>query len=154
MGDLTNQFNFIMKKVILLLAVLVYAINMNAQSAKSSIEANAKAMQEAMENGDAEKFGSFFAEDAMFKPSGYEVIKGRQGIVSAHKPMAGSGMKLEIKTDEILDFGDYAHEMGSYKVYSPDGQVVDHGSYSTLWKKTDNGWMIYRDVVSTAVKPG
>ena len=68
--------------------------------------------------------------------------------------MADSDMKLEIKTDEVLDFGDYAHEMGSYKVHSPDGQVVDQGTYSTLWKKSSAGWKIYRDVVSSAVNPG
>lgn len=109
-------------------------------------------MEQALENKDVEEFGSFFAEDAMFKPAGKEPIEGRQAIIDTHKGFVAHGLKLNIDPDEVLAFGDYVSEIGSYEISSPDGQTVDKGYYSTLWKKSDGEWKIYRDIVSTSMK--
>ncbi len=108
-------------------------------------------MQKAIASGDVEKFGSFFLEDVMFKMSGQEPLSGRAAVTAAHKPMVEGGMKLFANTEEVLDFGDYAHEIGNYEIHTPDGKKVDYGHYSTLWKKVDGEWKIYRDIISTSV---
>ncbi len=147
-----------MKKVIVLFCAAVsMCFTMNSQGSsdvKSVIEKNSKSMQEAMENGDYDEFGSFFAEDVMFKMSGEEALNGREAVTAAHKPMADQNMKLVVQTNEVLDFGDYAHEIGSYEIHTADGQKVDHGQYSTLWKNIDGDWKIYRDFVITSAGAG
>ena len=109
-------------------------------------------MEQALENKNVEEFGSFFAEDAMFKPAGKEPIEGRQAIIDVHKGLVASGLKLNIDANEVLPFGDYVSEIGTYEISSPEGQTIDKGTYSTLWKKSDGEWKIYRDVISTSMK--
>lgn len=144
-----------MKRVFMLLcAVLLFSLTTTAQNpsdAKDQIEENSKLMHKAMKDGDFEKFGSFFAEDVMFKMSGQQPLSGRAAVTAAHIPMAEQQMELIINTEEVRDFGDFAHEIGNYEVHTKDGQKVDHGHYSTLWKKVDGEWKIYRDVISTSV---
>ena len=64
--------------------------------------------------------------------------------------MAEQNMNLVINTEEVLDFGDYAHEIGNYEIHTKDGQKVDRGKFSTLWKKVDGEWKIFRDVISSS----
>lgn len=145
-----------MKKLYLLFVFLIFSFSTNAQDsgeAKSAIKKNSEIMHESMEKGDYEKFGSFFAEDVMFKMSGQQPISGRAAVTEAHKPMAEQEMSLVINTEEIEDFGDFAHEIGNYEIHTKDGQKVDHGHYATLWKKIDGEWKIYRDVISSSVPP-
>ncbi|APG59944.1 hypothetical protein LPB144_05750 [Christiangramia salexigens] len=117
---------------------------------KSQIEKNSKQMQKHMEAGNLAEFGSYFAEDAMLKLSGFAPMSGREAITAAHKPMTEQGMKLVINTEEVMDFGDYAYEIGNYEMHNKEGMKVDHGHYSTLWKKADGEWKIYRDMVSSS----
>ncbi|GAA4319876.1 hypothetical protein GCM10023115_46590 [Pontixanthobacter gangjinensis] len=143
-----------MKRLFVLFAIILFSFSSYAQDsgdAKSAIKENSEIMHEAMKNGDYEKFSSFFAEDVMFKMSGHQPISGRAAVTEAHKPMAQQEMQLVINTEEVQDFGDYAHEIGNYEIHTKDGQKVDHGHYSTLWKKIDGEWKIYRDVISTSV---
>ena len=46
--------------------------------------------------------------------------------------MAEQNRNLVINTEEVLDFGDYAHEIGNYEIHTKDGQKVDRGKFSTL----------------------
>lgn len=143
-----------MKNSICFILLLILSFGVNAQNSselKEKIETNSAKMQEAMAAGDMEKFGNFFAEDVMFKMSGQQPLSGRAAVASAHKPMAAGGLKLMVNTEEVMDFGDYAHEIGNYEIHTPDGKKVDHGHYSTLWKKIDGEWKIYRDVISSSV---
>ena len=147
-----------MKKVMLLLfAAVLMNFSVKAQNSsevRSVIEKNSSIMQKAMEEGDYDKFGSFFADDVIFKMSGQEALNGRDAVTAAHKPMAEQNMKLVIHTDEVLDFGDYANELGTYEIHTKEGQKVDHGRYSTLWKNVNGDWKIYRDFVSTSAGAG
>ncbi|MFD1095416.1 YybH family protein [Salegentibacter chungangensis] len=128
----------------------MYAQN---SSVEEIIKENGKTMTTAMANGDAEGFGMYFAEDAMLHLSGNAPLEGRMAIIEAHRPMAEQGMKLMIDVEDVFVGGDYATEYGSYEIHSPDGQKVDHGYYSTLWKKSGDEWKIIRDVVSSSVAP-
>ncbi|PTX42416.1 uncharacterized protein (TIGR02246 family) [Christiangramia gaetbulicola] len=147
-----------MKKLMLLLfAAVLINFSVKAQNyseVRSVIERNSRIMQKAMEDGDFDKFGSFFADDVIFKMSGQEALNGRDAVTAAHKPMAEQNMKLVIHTDEVLDFGDYANELGTYEIHTKEGQKVDHGRYSTLWKNVNGDWKIYRDFVSTSAGAG
>ena len=147
-----------MKKVLFLLsAVFLFMYAGNAQisdkssaKVKTQLEENSRKMQAAIMAGNFEEFGSYFAENVMMKMSGQEPLSGRDAVVAAHKPMVENGMKLIINTDEVMNFGNYAYELGNYEIHTPDGQKVDYGNYATLWKKEKGEWKIYRDMISTS----
>ncbi|TBW28501.1 SgcJ/EcaC family oxidoreductase [Gramella sp. KN1008] len=143
------------KQFVLLIAAVFIGLSAFAQSSNSTareiVEENSETMVDALNDGDYETFGTYFAEDAMFKLSNINALNGRKAITAAHKPMAEQKMKLIIDTEEVLDFGDYIHEIGNYKIQTQEGQTVDQGQYSTLWKKVNDSWKIYRDVVSSSM---
>lgn len=147
-----------MKKIYLSFALLAICFSTSAQSVEGGdvrleLEEANRNLEKAIEEKDAVVFSAIFADDAVFKMSGYEALEGRDAILAAHRPLMEQGMKLKLNTDEILHFGDYAHMTGDYSLIASNGQQVDHGSYSTLWKKVDGKWQIYRDMTSN-VAPG
>lgn len=121
----------------------------SVSSAKEIVHENSMKMEKAMKEGDFETFGSYFSEDALFKISNHDPLNGRAAITEAHKQM--KGIKLSLNPEEVIDFGEYIYEMGSYELHTPEGEDMDHGYYSTLWKKIDGEWKIYRDVISSSV---
>lgn len=146
-----------MKTILSSFIVFLLVVNtVNAQEdsgkVKQAIMDNCKKMEQAMDQSNYEEFGSYFTKDAMMKLTGEEPLMGRDAIVNMHKPMAEQKMKLDINTEEVYTYGDYATEIGSYKIMTADGQQVDKGYYSTLWKKSDGEWKIFRDMISSSMK--
>lgn len=142
------------KSIILFLAALLIGFTGMAQKSsktEKTIKKHAEIMQKAMQTGDYKTFGSYFAEDAIFKISNHDVLEGRTAITEAHKPMAEQNIKLTLDVHEVMDFGDHAYEFGKYELHTKEGEQMDHGYYSTLWKKKDGKWKIYRDVISSSV---
>ena len=48
---------------------------------------------------------------------------------------------------------DTAIELGHYALGLPDGTAVDEGTYLVVWKKSDEGWRLHRDIWNTN-RPG
>lgn len=117
---------------------------------ESEISEKTRLMEEALNTGDHEKFASFFAEDAIFKLTGSEPFNGREAIAQAHQPMAENGMQIELMSEEKFAGDNFVTEMGNYKIFTPDGQQVDFGSFMTLWKNENGEWKIFRDVISSS----
>lgn len=143
-----------MRKCSFLIALFVFAVtSVNAQSSdlQKEIEGSSQKMAEALFNGDFDSFAMFFDDDVTLKMSGHETLEGVDAVVAAHKPMADQKMKLVLDTDEVIELNGFAYETGDYQIQTADGQVVDKGSYGTLWKKEDGSWKIYRDVVSSSM---
>lgn len=126
-------------------------MSQNSTKAEKAIKKNGEMMQKAMKDGDMDTFSSFFAEEAFFKISNHDGLSGREAIIEAHKPMLEQSIKLSLDMKEVMDFGDYAYEFGKYELHAKDGAQMDHGYYSTLWKKEDGKWKIYRDVISSSM---
>lgn len=142
-----------MKKFHFLVIALFISISISAQSTpdvdvRVELEEANHSLERAIEEKDTVAFSMIFTDDAVFKLSGYEALEGREAILAAHRPLMDQGMKLKLTTDEVIHFDDYAHMIGDYSLFAPTGQQVDKGSYSTLWKKIDGKWHIYRDMTS------
>jgi hypothetical protein len=61
------------------------------------------------------------------------------------------GAKNTLTTGDVVGFGDYALETGSWVATSPEGKHLDHGTYMTLYKKEGAGWKIYRDTWNSSM---
>ncbi|HSP12905.1 MAG TPA: SgcJ/EcaC family oxidoreductase [Salegentibacter sp.] len=138
------------------LSLLIFLISLSSQSqtdpgqVEEKIHEKTQMMVQKLNAGDPMGFASYFAEDASMKITGAEPISGREGIAKAHEPMTENAMELELKSEEFFHHGDYATEMGSYKIFTADGQEADYGNFMTLWKNVDGDWQIFRDVISSS----
>lgn len=58
------------------------------------------------------------------------------------------GVKFQTK-DIYGDGNQYVTEEGTWQVFDPAGKQLDDGKYLKLWKKTPNGWKIFRDIFNS-----
>jgi|GEM_PF-6287120 len=123
------------------------------QEVTKAIQQNLEQMGSAMANGNAKKLAQHFTEDALLKFPGQLPINGRKGVEEAHIKMIGQGIGVKPSTTEVQTFGDMAYEIGTYELISMESEaVIDHGYYSTIWKKVNDKWKIHRDIISS-IKP-
>jgi ketosteroid isomerase-like protein len=61
------------------------------------------------------------------------------------------GAKNTSTLGDVVDFGDYALETGTFAATSAEGKHLDHGSFMTLLKKVDGGWKIHRDTGNSSM---
>ena len=66
--------------------------------------------------------------------------------------------KVEFTTTKVVasDAGDVAVEEGTFTLSyaGADGKPIDDtGKYIVVWKKTDQGWKVVRDIFNTDLPP-
>ena len=111
-----------------------------------------QAWEKAYNAGDAAAVTALYTTDAKLMVPGAEPGSGPKAIQRLIAADIALGGKLTLKTGDVVGFGDYALETGSWVATSPDGKHLDHGPYLTLYKKADGGWKIYRDTWNSSMK--
>jgi len=138
------------------LTLLVCAVPFVAQAAdggaKAGIEAGNRKFEEAVAKGDAAAIAKLYAEDAEILPPDSPPKKGREAIQKEFAGMVGAFKKITLKTREMHAMGNFALEVGSWKLEDASGQGPD-GKYMVLWKKTGSTWQLYRDMWSGNAPP-
>ncbi len=100
--------------------------------------------------GDAEGIAMLYTEDAMVLAPNAGPIEGREAIAADFNENFAAGMgALRLTTDEMEIFGDTAQEVGRYVVEAADGSHMDHGKYIVIWKNTEDGWKLHRDIFNS-----
>jgi len=110
-------------------------------------------LHKAMSAGDAQAAAKYWTEDTILKLPGQEPLNGRAAVAKANQELLDKHLNLWPHTDEVIDFGDMALELGHYELVSKGGALIQKGNYSTLWKNVDGDWRIYRDTVSMIKLP-
>jgi ketosteroid isomerase-like protein len=49
--------------------------------------------------------------------------------------------------------GKLANEEGLYELFNGKGQTMEKGKYMVVWKKTQSGWKMYRDIFNSDGAP-
>ena len=96
--------------------------------------------------GDVDALGMRYTVDAIVMGPNANPIEGREAIMADLKEQIAAGGTLRLTTDEVEIFGDAAHEVGRYVEEGADGSHVDHGKYIVIWKHTEDGWKLHRDI--------
>jgi len=52
---------------------------------------------------------------------------------------------------EVEDHGDTAIEVGKYTLKGEEGQVLDTGKYTVIWKQEEGQWKLHRDIFNSSV---
>jgi ketosteroid isomerase-like protein len=147
--------SFLMVFVVTILAATLVPCFFAHASAKDGAEIlkqlEAEFMKVAAERGSA-GYMSYYADDAVEVPNNANLIQGKQKIA---KDMAFLDDKNNHLTwtpigADMAASGDLGYTYGTYEFVSKgkDGKpVVDHGKYTSIWKKQKDGsWKVVLDM--------
>jgi uncharacterized protein (TIGR02246 family) len=119
---------------------------------RAQIEKLSQAWEKAYNAGDAAAVTALYAKDAKLMAPGAEPVSGTKAIQEAFVADIAQGAKNKLTVEDVAGSGDYALETGKWVATSADGKHLDHGPYTTFYKKVDGGWKIYRDIWNSSMK--
>lgn len=102
--------------------------------------------------------GELYADNGVLMPPNQPRIEGKAGIRQFFAGMWVIKPTMILSTDRVVasDAGDVAVEEGTFKLSyaGADGKPIDDtGKYIVIWKKTDAGWKVVRDIFNTDLPP-
>jgi ketosteroid isomerase-like protein len=113
----------------------------------ADIAAANDAFMTAFTAGDGAGLAALYTEDARLLPPGADPVDGQAAIGGFWQSVIDSGVaEAKLMIDEVENFGDTACEVSHYAMYDADGNVVGEGRYIVIWKRTDAGWKLHRDI--------
>jgi uncharacterized protein (TIGR02246 family) len=106
---------------------------------------------------DADKFASYYSEDASLLLPNAPIINGRENIRTALKPMLADpnfALTFQSTRAEASKGGDFVYTIGTYSMTlsrpSDKTAVTDKGKYLTVFKKQPDGsWKAVADMISS-----
>ena len=126
-----------------------------AQSGEADLRAQTEKMDRAWEKaynaGDAAALTALYTKDAKVMAPGAEIASGTSAIQKLFAADIAQGAKNTLTLGDVVGFGDYALETGTFVATSAEGKHLDHGSFMTLLKKVDGGWKIHRDTWNSSM---
>jgi len=127
-------------------------VNSNLEEAKKAIaESNAVYFESFVKN-DSSIFIHRYAKDACIMAPNTPQICGQQEAAKFFRTAYDSyGMRNGrfITTAVYGDAVDYVTEEGLWQSFDAAGKLFDDGKFLVLWKKTTEGWKMYRDAFSS-----
>jgi len=97
--------------------------------------------------GDASGVAAMYTDGAILYPPDSEPIGGAEAIGGFFQGALDSGIERAIlETVEAVGMGDTGVEVGKVTLLGADGGALFGGSYMVLWKRTDAGWKLHRDI--------
>ena len=142
--------------VVLISGACVGPVQNNAEPAQDDVaEAEAigavnQAVSDCVAAKDAETCSGLYTVEAIYMAPNLDPVEGRAAIAEAFAAEISGGMEVvRLTADEIEVFGNTAHEVGRFVIESGDGTHLDHGKYIVLWKRTEEGWKLHRDIFNS-----
>jgi ketosteroid isomerase-like protein len=99
--------------------------------------------------GDAQSTAAHYTDDAQILPPRHPLIEGKPAIAAFFAANIDKYIGFGNETTWSVVRGDVGIEQGIYRVRNVRvGQEVETGKYLRIWKKTNTGWKLYRDMFS------
>jgi uncharacterized protein (TIGR02246 family) len=131
---------------------LIHAQN----NARSALEAQRKALTQAVTCRDAAGVAKIFTTDAKLMLPGFETLTGREAIQKFWQAGFSSGMVKRITlapTDLTGETGGLLTETGTLGTLDENGKEKDQNRYLIVWKRDEGAWQIHRDIVNSELAP-
>jgi 2-methylisocitrate lyase-like PEP mutase family enzyme/ketosteroid isomerase-like protein len=130
--------------------------NPNLTEAKAAIAVSNALYFESFEKNDSSIFINSYAKDACIMAPDAPQACGREEAVkffrAAYDSYGLRGGKF-ITTAVYGDGGDYVTEEGLWQSLNERRELFDNGKFLVLWKKTPDGWKMFRDSFSANHNP-
>ncbi|MDB5275776.1 MAG: nuclear transport factor 2 family protein [Ferruginibacter sp.] len=147
--------------VIQLLAILFLFYNCDAQQPKekSNLDEAKKAIAEsnsiyfqAFAKGDSSIFIDRYAKDCWIMPPNTQALCGADAPLEFFRKayyQIGLRNGKFITTDVYGDGKEFVTEVGFWQSFDASNTIFDNGKFLVLWKKTPDGWKMFRDSFSS-----
>jgi ketosteroid isomerase-like protein len=118
----------------------------------------AEFMKATAEHG-SQGYISYYAEDAVEVPNNYSIIQGKANIAKTMEFLDDKNNHLTWTPvgGDISASGDMGYTYGTYEFAASDRNgkpVVDHGKYTSIWKKQKDGsWKVVLDMGNAGAEP-
>ena len=124
----------------------------SVSTVRQEIEAAVQRFVTLANTGSLEAFAELYTEDALIMMPGRAAVSGRHGAaIFGERIRSRHPARLVLATQEVEGSGDGAWERGTSEWVQPDGQVADRGKYIVIWKRTEAGWKLHRDIMNSDV---
>ena len=126
--------------------------NANLEEAKKAIAASNEVFFQAFAKGDSSLFIDRFARDCWIMPPNAQAICGKDAPLEFFKlayDRFGVRNGKFITIDVFGDGVEFVTEVGFWQLFGADNRQLDNGKFLVLWKKTGEGWKMFRDSFSS-----
>jgi len=131
------------------------ASSFNLDSVKAAIVSSNQLFAEAFVKGDSTLLIDRYASDGCLLPADMHTLCGHEAIATfyrgAYDQMGVRNVKLS--TTQVYGEGEYVTEEGTYEIFAAENKFIDKGKFLVLWKKTDAGWKMFRDIFNSDNPP-
>jgi uncharacterized protein (TIGR02246 family) len=119
-------------------------------AARAGIDSVNQEFTKALAAHDAKALAFLYAEDAELLPPNAGPVLGREAIAN----FWGSVLELPIQsialeTIDVHGAGNEVTAEGRYSLIGAKGDTVETGKSLVVWRKTEAGWRLYRDMWSS-----
>lgn len=126
------------------------------EGAKKEIAKSNAIYFQAFVKGDSSIFIDRYAKDCSIMVPNAPAMSGANAALDFFR-MAYYGAGLRngkfITTDIFGDGEEFVTETGSWQSFNSKGELFDDGKFLVLWKKTPQGWKMFRDSFSSNHSP-
>ncbi len=126
--------------------------NTNLEEAKKAIAASNDLYFQAFAKGDSSIFIDRYAKDCWIMPPNAPALCGVDAPLGFFKTAYNKFGLRNGKFITIDIFGDgveYVTEEGFWQSFDAGNKLFDNGKFLVLWKKTPDGWKMFRDSFSS-----
>lgn len=143
---------------IILLSLLFFnceaqqASNARLEEAKKEIAASNNIYFQAFAKGDSSIFIDRYAKDCWIMPPNAPALCGADAPLEFFKTAYNKfGLRNGrfITVDVFGDGAEFVTETGFWQSFDADNKMFDNGKFLVLWKKTPEGWKMFRDSFSS-----
>lgn len=140
--------------IILLIAINSVSCqkNSNLLEAEQAIAASNAIYFQAFVKNDSSIFIDRYSKDCCIMAPGVPASCGSDAPLNFYRIAYNNyGLRNgKFITQEIYgDGSDFVTEVGLWQSFDENGLLYDDGKYLVLWKKTENGWKMFRDSFSS-----
>jgi len=148
-----NQIKLLIATSLLaLLSATSQAQSSSLESAKIAIAKSNDIYFRSFAKGDSSIFIQRYAKDCWIMPPNAQALCGKDAPLDFFKlayDQVGLRNGKFITIDVFGDGNEYVTEIGFWQSFDADNKLFDNGKYLVLWKKTPDGWKMYRDSFSS-----
>jgi ketosteroid isomerase-like protein len=138
------------------LLLLSPSVGHTEQDFRAALDAQSRALAEAVSRGDAPAVARIFTSDAKLMLPGFETVTGREAIQKFWQGGLSSGVVKGIAltpADRTGEGAGLCAETGTLTTLGSDGKQKDPGRYLIVWKREESEWRIHRDIVNSELAP-
>jgi uncharacterized protein (TIGR02246 family) len=124
----------------------------SGSSIHAEIAAANEAFMAAAGRGDAAGLAALYTANGQLLPPNADFVTGPEALQGFWQAVLDMGIqKAELNTVEVEGFGETAVEVGKFKLFGAEDQLLDQGKYIVYWKQQEGQWKLHRDIFNSSM---